>query len=159
MSGDRTTVTVSVALAPAAAFTVFTEEIDLWWRTGPKFRVAGRQRGQLRFECRLGGRLFETFGEHTLELGRITAWEPPARLEFEWRGVNFKQGESTVVEVRFVAVGEATHVTVVHRGWRSLPEDHPVRHGRPPAEFLRAMGQWWGELLTSLREHSAQRAP
>jgi uncharacterized protein YndB with AHSA1/START domain len=160
LSGDRTTVTVCVALPPAETFSVFTEEIDLWWRTGPRFRVAGRQRGQLRFEGRPGGRLFETFGTgkgaHTVELGRITAWEPPSRLEFEWRGVNFTPGESTFVEVCFAAVGEGTHVTVVHRGWLGLPEDHPVRHGKRPADFIRGMGQWWGELLTALREHAAR---
>jgi hypothetical protein len=36
-SGDRATVSVTVAVTQAAAFEVFTREIDLWWRRGPHF--------------------------------------------------------------------------------------------------------------------------
>ena len=35
--------------------------------------------------------------------------------------------------------------------------DHPVRHGLVDAAFLRMMGLWWGELLTSMREHVAKQ--
>jgi uncharacterized protein YndB with AHSA1/START domain len=159
--GDRATVTVFVAVSPEDAFDVFTKEIDLWWRKGPKFRIAGRHRGQLHFEGGVGGRMFETFdtstASQTIQVGRITAWEPPARLEFEWRGVNFEPHEKTVVEVRFEAIGRGTNVTVQHRGWSSLPDDHPVRHGKVGADFVRAIGMWWAELMTSLREHVATR--
>jgi uncharacterized protein YndB with AHSA1/START domain len=161
--GDRTTVTVFVAVTPEDAFQVFTKEIDLWWKQGPRFRIAGRHRGQLHFEGGVGGRMFETFStstsSRTIEVGSITAWDPPPcphpRLEFEWRGVNFKPNEKTVVEVRFEAIGRGTNVTVHHRGWSSLPDDHPVRHGKVGADFIREMGMWWGELMTSLREHVA----
>lgn len=61
MSGDAASVSVFVRVAPDDAFEVFTREIDLWWRTGPAYRIAGRRRGQLVFEPKLGGRLFETF--------------------------------------------------------------------------------------------------
>ena len=47
---DLVTVSVTVSTDPATAFVLFTEEIDLWWRRGPKFRIAGKQRGVLRFE-------------------------------------------------------------------------------------------------------------
>jgi len=155
--GDRATVTVFVAVTPEDAFEVFTKEIDLWWKQGPKFRIAGRNRGQLHFEGGVGGRMFETFASSTIEVGSITAWEPPSRLEFEWRGVNFKPTEKTVVEVRFEPIGRGTNVTVQHRGWSSLPDDHPVRHGKVGADFIRTMGMWWGELMTSLREHVNSR--
>jgi len=59
-AGDRVTVSVLVAVPQAIAFEVFTREIDLWWRRGPKFRF-GRQPGALTFEPALGGRLFESF--------------------------------------------------------------------------------------------------
>ena len=42
-------------------------------------------------------------------------------------------------------------MTVTHRGWASLRPDHPARHGQDVAAFIRTMGLWWGELLTSLR--------
>src|SRR5512143_925887 len=92
--GDRATVSVFVAVAPQAAFEAFTREIDLWWRRGPRYRIAGRRAGLLTFEPRVGGRLLETVetgaGPRAFEVGLITGWEPAARLEFEWRGVNFE---------------------------------------------------------------------
>jgi uncharacterized protein YndB with AHSA1/START domain len=160
MTGDKARVTVFVAVPPAAAFEVFTREIDLWWRTGPKYRIAGKRRGVLTFEEGANGRLFETFelpsGPRAFEVGRVIAWEPPSRLQLEWRGVNFKPHESTVVEVRFEPINDGTHVTVEHRGWSALPPDHPVRHGLVGAEFARMIGMWWSELLTSMREHVAR---
>jgi uncharacterized protein YndB with AHSA1/START domain len=160
-AGDAATVSVFVAVAPVSAFEVFTAEIDLWWKTGPRYRIAGRRRGQLHFEPGVGGRLFESFelstGPRTLEVGRVTAWEPPRRLELEWRGVNFKPGEKTFVEVRFEPSRDGTLVTVRHRGWSALRDDHPARHGLVGPAFSRMIGMWWGELMTSLREHASAR--
>lgn len=157
--GDAARVSVFVAVPPAAAWDVFTKETDLWWRRGPRFRIAGSRRGALGFEPGEGGRLFETFGQppeaHTFTVGRILAWEPPSLLEMEWRGVNFKPHESTRVTVRFELQGEGTLVTVHHRGWSALPADHPARHGLTGAAFSRMIGLWWGDLLTALREHLA----
>jgi uncharacterized protein YndB with AHSA1/START domain len=162
--GDRARVSVLVAVSPADAFEVFTKEIDLWWKQGPKFRIAGRRRGQLHFEGGVGGRLFESFvaskasnATRTIQVGTITAWEPPARLAFEWRGTSYAPGEKTFVEVRFEPSPSGTLVTVEHRGWSALPDDHPVRHGLAPAAMPRFVGMWWAELLTSLREHVAAR--
>jgi uncharacterized protein YndB with AHSA1/START domain len=152
-AGDSATVSVFVRVTPADAFEVFTKEIDLWWRQGPRFRIAGKRRGQIVFEGGPGGRLFETFDERTFEVGKITVWEPPGRLQFEWRGVNFKAGEKTTVDVAFQLSGEGTLVTVRHGGWSALPADHPVRHGLTGPAFSRMIGLWWGQLMTSLREH------
>jgi uncharacterized protein YndB with AHSA1/START domain len=156
-SGDTAAVTVFVAVTPEAAFDVFTQEIDLWWRQGPQFRIAGRRRGQLAFEGGVGGRLFETFDlrgqPKTIVVGRITEWDRPARLVFEWRGVNFKPDEKTRVEVGFVAQGRGTLVTVRHSGWSSLRDDHPARHGLTGAAFSRMIGMWWGDLMRGLHEH------
>jgi len=77
----------------------------------------------------------------------------------EWRGVNFKPQEKTLVEVSFEPSGEGTLVTVRHSGWASLPDDHPVRHGFVGPEFSRMIGLWWGELMTSLREHVDAHRP
>ena len=85
----------------------------------------------------------------------MTRWEPPSRLVFEWRGVNFAPGERTEVEVLFEPSPSGTLVTVTHRGWAGLRPDHPVRHGQEVTAFIRMMGLWWGDLLTSLREHVA----
>jgi uncharacterized protein YndB with AHSA1/START domain len=88
-------------------------------------------------------------------VGRVTVWEPPARLELEWRGVNFAPDEKTFVSVRFAPSPSGTLVTVRHHGWSALRDDHPVRHGLVGAGFSRMIGLWWGDLLTSMREHAA----
>jgi uncharacterized protein YndB with AHSA1/START domain len=161
IAGDRASAMVTVPVAPEVAFDVFTRETDLWWRHGMKFRVAGRNPGTLAFEPRLGGRLFEQYegpgGPRTHETGTITTWDPPARLEFEWRGGNFGPDEVTYVAVTFVATESGgTRVTVEHRGFAALRSDHPVRHGEPVAAFIRRTAMWWGELLSALRERLVQ---
>lgn len=161
-AGDSAAASVFVRVARADAFDIFTNEIDLWWRTGPQYRIAGRRRGRIFLEPKLGGRLFETFelstGSRTIEVGKVTLFDPPARLALEWRGVNFKPHERTFVEISFEEQGDGTMVTVRHRGWSALPDDHPPRHGKVGADFARMIGMWWGGLLTSLREHVDQRA-
>jgi len=159
-SGDAASASVFVRVSQGDAFDVFTREIDQWWRHGSKFRIGGKRRGQLFFECEPAGRLFETFdlttGSKTVEVGKVLEWDPPRRFELEWRGVNFKPHEKTFVEVTFAPSGEGTLVTVRHRGWSALPADHPARHGLVGAEFSRMIGMWWGELMSSLREHVAR---
>jgi hypothetical protein len=164
--GDRATVTVSVDVEPAVAFEVFTQEIDLWWRRDVAYRVAGRKPGTLVLEGKVGGRLFEQYegpaGPAVHEAGRITAWEPPTtgdgRLAFEWRAVNFAPGEVTHVVVTFTRTESGrTQVVLVHSGFAALRPDHPVRHGQPPAQFSARLGVWWGQLLTSFREHARDR--
>jgi uncharacterized protein YndB with AHSA1/START domain len=160
-ASDKVTVSVTVPTDPAAAFALFTEEIDRWWRRGPKFRIAGREPGVVRFDPCLGGRFTEELespsGPQVFTKGRITVWQPPERFQFEWQGVNFAPGEITLVEVVFEAVPTGTRVTVRHSGWASLRPDHPVRHGQAGSAFIRSIGLWWGELMTSFREFTADR--
>jgi uncharacterized protein YndB with AHSA1/START domain len=159
--GDQARASVQVCADPATAFAVFTEEIDQWWRRGRKFRASGVQTGLLRLEPWVGGRVFESIatssGERIVVTGEVTAWEPPARLVFRWRGVNFAPHEHTEVEVTFGASGDGTLVTVTHRGWSAIRPDHPARHGQEVPQFVRMLGLWWGELMTSLREHVSAR--
>ena len=155
--GDSARVTVTVAVPPEVAFEVFTQEIDLWWRRGPKFRPMGRKPGVLHFEGKVGGRLFESFetstGAKVHQTGKITAWEPPSRFAFEWRSPNYVAEEKTFVEVLFEESASGTLVTVTHSGWSALRPDHPARHGEQAGVFLRRMGLWWGDQMTSLRLH------
>ncbi len=73
------------------------------------------------------------------------------RLAFEWRAPNFVPGEKTFVEVLFEESASGTLVVVTHAGWSAIRPDHPARHGEESAEFLRRMGLWWGDQMTSLR--------
>lgn len=158
--GDQVRITVLVSVERDVAFRVFTEEIDQWWRRGVKFRASGRSPGVLRIEPRVGGRLVETFesasGPCEVVTGQVTVWEPPTRLAFEWRGVNFAPHETTEVEVSFAPSPSGTLVTLTHRGWRQIRRDHPARHGLGPREFCRMLATWWSELLASLREHAVK---
>lgn len=156
--GDQARVSVLVEVDEETAFRVFTEEIDQWWRRGFKYRVAGKNRGVIHLEGKVGGRLFESFdrdgGTRVVETGRVTSWEPPSRFVFEWRAVNFTPEEKTEVEVTFEPSASGTLVTVVHRGFSKLRPDHPARHGLAVQPFIRMMGMWWGGLLTAMREHT-----
>jgi uncharacterized protein YndB with AHSA1/START domain len=163
MIGDSARISVTVALPPALAFEIFTEEIDRWWRRGIKFRHSQADRGFLRIEPAIGGRLFESIdgddGPHVVEVGRVRVWEPPRRLGFTWRNANFTADEQTEVEVEFAEAGPGTLVTVTHRGLSALRPDHPARHGLQGADFSRMIGLWWGEQMSSLRELcAAQRS-
>lgn len=155
--GDRARAMVGVAVAPEAAFRLFTEQMDLWWRRGRRFRIAPGDRGLMAMEPGVGGRVFESWHdeqgtERVHEIGRVQVWEPPRRLVFSWRGINFAAEEITEVEVLFARTESGhTQVSVEHRGWAALRPDHPVRHGQEVPAFIRMMGLWWGDQLTSLR--------
>lgn len=154
---DSVVVSVLVDVDPATAFAVFTEDVDLWWKRGPAFRFSTAS-GTLRFEPGVGGRLVEVFGagDDVYEVGRVLLWQPGKRLIFEFRSPTFARNECTEVDVRFEPAGSATRVTVEHRGWDAIPNDHPVRHGKTTLEFAGMQGNWWLQQLRALRAHAAR---
>jgi uncharacterized protein YndB with AHSA1/START domain len=156
---DSVVVTTVVAVDPKTAFAVFTEEVDVWWKHGKRFRTGERGVSCMRFEPGVGGRLIEVFNEAAdpFVLGRVRVWEPAVQLVFEMGGVDLKPHEKTEVEVRFEATGDGTRVTVVHRGWDAFPVDHPVRHGLVGGAFAAMMALFWGDLLGAHRARSEER--
>jgi uncharacterized protein YndB with AHSA1/START domain len=84
-------------------------------------------------------------------VGHVRAWEPPSRLVFTWKNETFAANEDTEVEVIFAATKSGTQVTVTHRGWAGIRPDHPARHSMPADEFIRSLGSWWSDQMTSLR--------
>ncbi len=150
---DAIRVQARVEVDPDTAFRVFTDEVDAWWRRGPRFRFLTDVEGRLRFEPGVGGRFLEEHegGGDTFEVGRVRVWDPPRRLVFDFRARAFAPGESTEVEVRFEPDGPHTRVTVEHRGWGALAADHPARHALDGTAFRNMMGVWWADLLTALR--------
>ena len=97
---------------------------------------------------------------HVVQTGTVVAWDPPHALEIEWRGRALGPHERTVIGVRFEPRGAGTLVTLEHRGFASLPPDHPVRHGEPPARFLARQAMWWSDQMASLRGLAAgENAP
>jgi uncharacterized protein YndB with AHSA1/START domain len=155
-STDAVVTTTLVAIDARTAFSVFTDEVDLWWRREPRFRTGARP-GVMRFEPGAGGRLLEVCDGAEVELARVTAWEPPRRLVVAWRGTTRVLGAATEVEVRFDPEGEATRVTIEHRGWDAVPAKHPARIGLMGGAFSSLVGGWWAELVTSLRHRAVPR--
>jgi hypothetical protein len=160
VTGDKVRVQTFVRVPVRDAFDVFTLELDAWWRQGPAYRIGGKHPGHMFLEPLLGGRVFEKFGpkDRVHEIGRITAWDPPAHFAFTWRGINFRDSDAdTTVEVWFEEGNGGTRVILEHRGFAALGEDHPVRHGKPAAEFIGELGLWWGSLATALREFAEEK--
>jgi len=151
-NAENARVTTFVKVPPGAAFEVFTDEIDCWWRRGPRFRMGGSTESELCFEHDAHGRrLIERGPDTTHELGRVLVWEPGRRLVFEWRLSNFAPGERTEVELLFEPFNDGTRVTLEHRGWDAIRGDHPARHGMQGRAFSAMIGTHWAELMTAYR--------
>lgn len=74
---------IEVAVDPATAFKVFTEELDSWWLQGPINFFDTARAYFMRMEPGVGGRIIEVYDKRTgdgLELARITVWEPGERV-------------------------------------------------------------------------------
>jgi uncharacterized protein YndB with AHSA1/START domain len=149
---SRILVSLRVATAPERAFTAFVRDIGLWWRPNALFQFSPGAPGMLRFEQGPGGRFTETYLDGRIfEIGRVLVWEPGSRLVFSWRQASFTPDQATEVEVRFEPVGDETRVTVEHRGWDSVPQQHVARHHFPDPVFLQRHGEWWQTLLGTYR--------
>jgi uncharacterized protein YndB with AHSA1/START domain len=112
--------TVEVPVEPAEAFRAFTEEIDDWYERGPYAFNDPERAVAIRFEH---GRLLEIYEDGAYEIGRVTAWEPGARLAYSYRNVQLPPELETEVEVQFEPSAAGTRVTLEHRGLEQLPPD------------------------------------
>jgi len=144
-------VSLRVAATAQRAFEVFTQDIGLWWRPSGLFQFTPRGDGALRFEPGPQGRLITEFANgKVFEIGRITTWAPGEKLAFTWRQASFAPDQVTHVEVTFEPSGAETRITVTHRGWDSLPQEHAARHGFPLAPFQMRLGEHWRALLAEV---------
>jgi uncharacterized protein YndB with AHSA1/START domain len=150
---DCVLVALRVEATPERAFDVFTADIDQWWRPDPLFPITPWGDGVLAFEGGEGGRLVSRLANGKIfDIGRVTAWERGARLEFDWRQANFPREVNTRVEVTFEAVADETRVTVRHFGWAALPREQAARHGFPDAITQQRVAEWWQRSLAALAE-------
>jgi hypothetical protein len=133
-------VTVVVDVDQAAAFKVFTDEIDAWYRRGPHNFFDPVRAIAIRFEPREGGRLLEVYDNDSgdaREMGRITVWEPPARLIM-------RDVKGTEIDVAFEPHGDKTKVTLEHRGLERLTPDDAATTARYGGRLL--IG-WYSDFL------------
>lgn len=146
-------VSLRVAASPQRAFETFTQEIGLWWRPNGLFQLTPRGDGVLRFEGGEGGCLMTDLPNgKTFEIGRITTWRPGEHLAFTWRQATFDPDQLTQVDIRFEPVGDETRVTVEHRGWDAIPQDHVARHTFPLGVFQLRQAEHWRSLLQGMAE-------
>jgi hypothetical protein len=127
------------------AFALFTEEISAWWP--PDRRHTGDPESTM--QLLPTGRFFERARDgREIELGRVRAWEPPARLLLDfYPGTG--ADHPTEVEVLFAGEGAplATRVTILHR---STPASEALFRGTAP-RFVAS----WDRVLDALRSASS----
>lgn len=129
----RVQVALRIAAPPARVFAAFTREIHLWWRPSPLFSFTRAGPGRLAIEPRPGGRFTETQADGSVfEIGRVTAWEPGARLALTWRQASFAADQSTAVDIRFEPArhGHAGDGGPSRLGQHPRPACGAPRHGR-----------------------------
>ena len=103
------TSSIEVAVDPATAFEVFTEELDCWWIQGPINFFDTARAYYMRMEPGVGGRIVEVYDEKTgdgLELARITVWEPGERVAWT------SSLDDVEIDVRFERTAGGTEVQV-----------------------------------------------
>lgn len=143
---------VEVALAPAAAFALFSDGLARWWPA--EFSWSGELLESMEMDTREGGLLHELGpGGFRVDWGRVLAWEPPERLVLSWqigpdRVPQPDPARASEVEVRFSAAGDGCRVDLEHRGFD--------RHGEGAAGYAEAMGgQGWPLALGRFAELAA----
>lgn len=110
---------VTVPLAPAEAFALWTERMATWWplRT---HSVEEENAETIIFEAGVGGRILERAKDGTEHLwGTVTVWDPPERVVHTWHPSRYETTEQ-IVEMRFAPEGDGTRVELVHTGWEAL---------------------------------------
>ena len=118
---------IFVKRRPEAAFQLFTARIGDWWPTKDGFSFGGERGDKLFMETRVGGRFYERYKDgEEYDVGRVLAYEPPARVVFTWRAPTW--ADSTEVEVRFAPESDGTRISLEHRGWERLDEATRARN-------------------------------
>jgi uncharacterized protein YndB with AHSA1/START domain len=138
---------VTVPVAPAEAFELFTRDVDRWWRRGERYggsSVVGH-----RFEPWIGGRFVQVLHDRDTELGRIVVWEPPSRVAFSWRQGNWRPDEVTRIEVTFTPVSGGTQVLLRHFGFDGIESQVGCEIGYSAG---------WAELLGWFAEAASEGA-
>lgn len=102
---------VTLPLAPVAAFELFTQKISAWW---PEDRRHTQDPASEIFLLE-SGRFFERARDgREVELGSVRAWELPRRILLDFF-IATGPDKPTEVEIIFAAREGGTQVTVTHR--------------------------------------------
>ena len=138
---------VTVSVSPQAAFTAFTDEMDLWWVRGPINFFDSARAVRMVCEPGVGGRVLEVYGSDpndALELARITAWQPGELLAWQ------SSVDDVEVEVTFAPTAGGTTVRVL----ATVPSGGQDRGG---TAWQRVVPDWFGAWCA--RRDTAPRQP
>lgn len=135
---------VVVEAQPGEAFRIFTDEIGLWWRRNTPYWNDAERGLTVRIEPFVGGRFVEVYDLGTgegFEVGRVTVWEPGARVRFTWHQIGWAESVATDVDLVFEPVGDGSHTRVVleHSGFE--------RVGPAGEQFRAGYGGGWTTVL------------
>jgi uncharacterized protein YndB with AHSA1/START domain len=133
---------------------MFTSQLGRWWPR--EYSIGQSPMADFVLEPTIGGRWYEV-GEDgkQCDTGRVTAFEPPARLALAWHLNGQFQfdpdpAHASEVEVRFVVEGPTqTRVEVEHRGFE--------RHGADAGAVLGSVDSQtgWTYCLDLFAKHVA----
>jgi Activator of Hsp90 ATPase homolog 1-like protein len=108
---------------PEQAFGIFVKEAGFGLRTIHWSWVQPERGRYVRLRRGPAGRfaeVYDTVTDDGYEIGRVTAWQPGARLALIWREVDWPEGVSTDVDAGFEPLFGGTLVTVEHSGFERL---------------------------------------
>lgn len=131
-----------VAASVDHAFDMWTSRCALWW---PLSHSVSQADGfGVVFEPFVGGRVFETGpnGEEH-DLGEVTAWDPPNRVEYLWH-IFLDPEKATHVSLTFTPVDGGTSVRLENSGFEVF--------GDGAGERMDRVGSAWGAITQLFRE-------
>lgn len=145
-------ISLRVNVSPQRAFEAFTNDIGTWWQPHALFQLTPRGDGTLHFIPGEDGRLIAKLANgKEFEVGRIITWQPGKKLTLTWRQASFAPDQSTMLTVLFEPVASGTRITVEHRGWETIPQDHVARHGFALMLFQQRQAEQWHNGLRALQ--------
>ncbi|MGI9611420.1 MAG: SRPBCC domain-containing protein [Acidimicrobiales bacterium] len=139
--------TFVVACGRDHAFDVWTTKINRWW---PKnHSLSGDADPRIAIEGHIGGRIVERGRDGAeFEWGRITIWEPPAKLAYSWYAGSTPD-RPTDVEVTFDESDGTTTVQLTSSGWERFEDGDRLRKGNE---------QGWGAATAAYRSELSEAA-
>jgi uncharacterized protein YndB with AHSA1/START domain len=125
--------TLHVNAEPARAFDVFTRRIAAWWPVGHTLLRSPVKETVI--EPGAGGRWYQRGEDGSqCDIGRVLAWDPPARLLLAWQlnaAWQFDPGLVTEVAVAFLEDGPGrTRVEFEHRLLERMGENSEALRGQ-----------------------------
>jgi hypothetical protein len=136
---------VTLPLAPVAAFELFTSRTGEWW---PIDRRHSQDPASEIFLLETG-RFYERARDgREVELGQVRCWQRPHRILLDFFVATGRE-KPTEVEITFVAREGGTEVTVIHR---PKPESEDLWAERAP-RYERS----WDSVLAALSRAAAWR--